>query len=218
MKRVLIFYGGWEGHDPNQFADQLKQDLSEQRYEVTCVNTLNVLDDPEALKQFDVIIPLWTMGELSEQREKNLVNAVASGVGLAGWHGGMADAFRDALEYKMMVGGQFVSHPGNVRDYTVNIVKPDDPIVKGIRDFAFNSEQYYMHVDPSNDVLATTTFSGSPLPWLEGVEIPVVWKRMWGQGRVFYCSLGHQVHELEVEAFRVILRRGIDWASRNDLN
>ena len=58
--------------------------------------------------------------------------------------------------------------------------------MQGITDFDYPSEQYYMHVDPANEVLATTTFSGEHAPWIEGVVMPVVWKRRYGEGRVFY--------------------------------
>ncbi len=124
-----------------------------------------------------------------------LTAAVRGGVGLAGYHGGMCDAFREAVEYQFMCGGQWVAHPGNIIDYRVNVTRPDDPIMEGIRDFDYRSEQYYMHVDPSNEVLATTTFSGEHAYWTKDVVMPVVWKRHYGEGRVFYSSLGHVAKE-----------------------
>ena len=72
-----------------------------------------------------------------------------------------------------------------------------------------------MHVDPSNQVLATTTFGGAHAPWIEGTVMPVVWKRMYGQGRVFYCSLGHVVPDFDVPEAREIVRRGMLWATRD---
>ncbi len=140
------------------------------------------------------------------------MDAVERGTGLAGWHGGLADAFRDRPNYQFMVGGQFVAHPGNFVDYEVNVVAPDDPVASGIRDFRMRSEQYYLHVDPSNEVLATTTFSGEHLPWIESVTVPVAWKRRWGAGRVFYCSLGHNVEDFEVPEARELVLRGMLWA------
>jgi type 1 glutamine amidotransferase len=113
-----------------------------------------------------------------------------------------------------MVGGQWVAHPGGVIDYGVTITKPEDPIVAGLEDFRMHSEQYYMHVDPSNEVLATTTFSGEHAPWIAGCVMPVVWKRAWGQGRVFYTSLGHVASDFEVPEARTIVERGLLWASR----
>ena len=94
----------------------------------------------------------------------------------------MADSFRNSTEYQFMVGGQWVAHPGNIIDYTVQITNRDDPITAGLNDFSMHSEQYYLHVDPSNEVLATTTFSGEYAPWIDGCVMPVVWKRKWGEG------------------------------------
>jgi uncharacterized protein len=139
---------------------------------------------------------------------------VKSGVGLGGWHGGMADSFRNNTEYQFMVGGQWVAHPGNIIDYWVNIINHDDPITAGLSDFAMHSEQYFMHVDPANEVLATTTFTGDHASWIAGTVMPVVWKRHYGQGKVFYCSLGHQVIDFDVPEAREIVKRGLLWATR----
>ena len=126
----------------------------------------------------------------------------------------MADSFRNSTEYQFMVGGQWVAHPGNIIDYEVHIAKPDDPITAGLHDFHMHSEQYYMHVDPLNEVLATTTFSGEYAPWIAGCVMPVVWKKRWGQGRVFYSSLGHVRRDFDVPEALEIMKRGILWASR----
>ena len=154
------------------------------------------------------------MSKIAKEEAANLVAAVAGGVGIAGHHGGMGDAFRECVEYQFMVGGQWVAHPGNIIDYRVEVTRPDDPVMQGIAGFAYRSEQYYMHVDPSNEVLATTTFNGDHAYWIDGVTIPVVWKRRHGEGRVFYSSLGHQAKEFEVPEMRTILRRGMNWAAR----
>ena len=155
-----------------------------------------------------------TMSTITKEQESGLLAAIKSGVGLAGWHGGMADSFRDNTEYQWMVGGQWVAHPGNIIDYRVNISNHHDPITAGINDFAMHSEQYYMHTDPGNDVLATTIFSTDVAPWVNGTTMPVVWKRMYGAGRVFYSSLGHVASDFDVPEAKEIQRRGMLWASR----
>jgi len=126
----------------------------------------------------------------------------------------MGDSFRNNPSYQFMVGGQWVAHPGNIIDYTVNLTKTDHPITQGLSDFQVHSEQYYMHVDPSNNVLATTTFSGAFIPAIAGTVMPVVWTRMWGAGRVFYSALGHTASDFDVPETREITRRGLLWASR----
>ena len=213
MKSALVVWGGWEGHEPKQCVDVFIPWLREQGYAVTVSDSLDAYLDP-GLRDLSVIVPCWTMGEISAEQERGLTEAVASGVGLAGWHGGLCDSFRSATTYQFMTGGNWVEHPGGVRPYTVNITKPDDPIVAGLSDFDMNSEQYYLHVDPSVEILATTTFAGDPYPWVEGCVMPVVWKKMYGKGRVFYSSLGHVAADFDVPECRTIMERGILWASR----
>ena len=214
MKSALFVWGGWEGHEPKQCVDIFAPYLQEQGYEVEVSNTLDTFLEEEKIKFLDLIVPVWTMGSITREQEKGLLEAVKSGVGIAGWHGGMGDAFRQNTEYQFMVGGQWVAHPGGIVTYEVNIINHEDPITAGIPDFKMTSEQYYMHVDPSNEVLATTTFSGEHIPWIKGCVMPVVWKRMWGKGRVFYTSLGHVAKDFEVPEALEIVKRGLLWASR----
>lgn len=216
MKQALMFWGGWAGHQPREATELFAALLRESDYEVEVSDTLDSLLDVERLQTLDLIVPVWTMGTITDAQERALLDAVASGVGIGGWHGCMADSFRNNTNYQFMVGGQWVAHPGDIISYTVNIVDHDDPITAGLSDFGMRSEQYFMHVDPSNEVLATTTFSGDHgVPWIKGVTMPVVWKRQWGRGRVFYCSLGHQVRDFDVPEAREIVRRGLLWAARD---
>ncbi len=213
-KSALLVWGGWLGHEPKQCVDIFAPLLEEAGYQVEVSDTLDSYLDAAKMRSLDLIVPVWTMGTITREQESGLLAAVESGVGIAGWHGGMGDSFRQNVNYQFMVGGQWVAHPGGVIDYEVNIVKPDDPIVAGLSDFRMHSEQYYMHVDPSNEVLATTTFSGQYAPWIAGTVMPVAWKRRWGQGRVFYCSLGHVASDFDVPEAREIVRRGMLWASK----
>jgi type 1 glutamine amidotransferase len=213
-KRALILAGGWEGHEPALVSEIFRRELTGAGFHVEIARTLDALLQPELAQRFDLIVPNWTMGQLTTEQEKALLAAVESGVGAGGFHGGMGDAFRASTNYQFMVGGQFVRHPDNHKDYTVNIVKRDDPIVSGLADFEFHSEQYYMHVDPSNEVLATTTFATTSAPWVNGTVMPVVWKRKHGAGRVFYSSLGHNAAQVNVPEVREITKRGLVWAAR----
>jgi type 1 glutamine amidotransferase len=213
MKRALIVWGGWEGHEPKQCAEIFAPWLQSQGYEVIVSHTLDTYTDKDLMQSLNLIVPIWTMGTIAPEQEAGLLDAVRSGVGIAGWHGGMGDSFRNNTEYQFMVGGQWVAHPGGIIEYEVNIIKPEDPIVAGLSDFKMHSEQYYMHVDPSNEVLATTTFSGEYCEWIAGVVMPVVWKRRYGKGRVFYSSLGHVAKDFEVPEALEIMKRGMLWAS-----
>ncbi len=213
-KSALLVWGGWDGHEPQKGAQLFDAFLREQGYQTTVSDTLDIYLDEATMHSMDLIVPIWTMGSITKEQETGLLTAVANGSGIAGWHGCMADSFRNNTEYQFMVGGQWVAHPGNIIDYTVNISRHDDPIVAGISDFRMHSEQYYMHVDPLNEVLATTTFSGEYAPWIEGCVMPVVWKKRWGQGRVFYSSLGHVRRDFDVPEALEIMKRGMLWASK----
>jgi len=215
MKRkALMVWGGWEGHEPQKCVGIFAPLLEQAGFEVRISDTLDVYLEKEYLESLSLIVPVWTMGAIGKEQLQGLLGAVRGGVGLGGWHGGMADSFRQETEYQFMVGGQWVAHPGNIIDYRVQITRPEDPIVEGIGEFAMRSEQYYLHVDPSNEVLATTTFTGEHAAWIDGTVMPVVWKRRYGSGRVFYSSLGHVASDFQVAEAKEITRRGLLWAAR----
>jgi len=214
MKSALFVCGGWEGHEPRQCVEIFARLLREAGFAVEIAESLDVYLDEAKLRALDLIVPIYTMSTITAAQERGLLDAIKGGVGVGGWHGGMADAFRNNPDYQFMVGGQWVAHPGGVIDYTVNIVDHDDPITAGIADFRMHSEQYYLHVDPSNEVLATTTFGGEHAPWIAGCVMPVVWKRRLGEGKVFYSSLGHVAKDFDVPEALEIQKRGMLWASR----
>ena len=213
MKKALMVWGGWAGHEPKTCVEIFAPLLEAAGMEVEIWDTLDVYLDKEKMRSLDLIVPLWTMGTITKEQEAGLLAVIKSGVNVGGWHGGMADAFRNNVDYQWMVGGQWVAHPGGIIDYRVNVINYDDPITRDIPDFDMYSEQYYMHVDPSNEVLATTTFSGEYAPWVAGTVMPVVWKRMFGSGRVFYSSLGHVAADFDVPEAKEIQRRGLLWAA-----
>jgi len=213
LQKALIVWGGWEGHQPRECADIVAGLLSKEGFSVEVADSTSAFADPN-LGRFHLIAPIVTMSTITPEECQNLSNTIVRGTGLAGFHGGMADSFRNEPDYQFMVGGQWVAHPGNIIPYRITITKRDDPITRGIEDFDYRSEQYYMHVDPSNEVLATTTFAGKHCSWIDGVVMPVVWKRRHGAGKVFYCSLGHTAAEFDVTPMRTLILRGMLWAAR----
>lgn len=218
MSKALIVQGGWEGHEPQQCAELFATILSDDGFAVTISDTLEVLEDAEMMSEVDLIVPLWTMGSISKEQSLALCSTIRNGVGLGGWHGGMGDAFRNDVNYQFMVGGQWVQHPGGIIDYSVQIGPNAHPINQGLSDFAMHSEQYYMHCDPANEVLATTTFSGEyeGMDWIAGTVMPVAWIRRYGHGRIFYASVGHVRSDFDVPEARALVRRGLLWAAHRD--
>lgn len=217
MKKALIFWGGWNGHEPQQVSARFKTILESHGFEVDRVEGVDCLADLDKLMSYDLLVPCVTMGELPRECEKNVSFAVSRGVGMAGCHGGMCDAFRKSTEWQFITGGQWVSHPGGdgVR-YTVRLHPGSSPITEGLSDFEVCSEHYYLHVDPSVEVLASTRFpvvnfrhaSNKP------IDMPVVWTKYWGLGRIFYCSLGHHddVFDQAPNA-QILMERGMLWAA-----
>src|SRR6056297_2366993 len=218
-KKALCTYGGWKGHTPEKSMSIMKNILEEEGFEVDFKHSLKPLREMEYLESLDLIVFCWTMSEIKKKEEKNLINAVMDGVGLVGWHGGLNDSFRNNTEYQFMTGAQWVAHPGGAKKtYKVHFLeeKKDDPIIKGLEDFEITSEQYYMHVDPTLDVLATTTFESLAMPWINGAVMPVVYKKRWGDGKICYSSFGHTVDDFNVPETKEIMKRGMLWAAEQE--
>ncbi|MHC1694305.1 MAG: ThuA domain-containing protein [Eubacteriales bacterium] len=215
-KKAMIVWGGWDGHEPELVSKRFNQVMLDDGFDVDVHNTLDAYLDTEYVKSMDVIMSLWTMGEITNDQCNSVMKAVASGVGLVGSHGGMCDSFRMNTEWQFMTGGQWVAHPGNDgTPYVVNFKNSSSPITYGLKDFNVASEQYYVHVDPANEVLATTRFPVAKGPYAANgaVDVPVIWTRRWGYGRVFYTTLGHHDDVFNIYEAQETMRRGIHWAA-----
>ncbi len=217
MTTALFVRGGWAGHEPEKTSDRWAGVLRGHGFDVTVSDTLDSYLDADLLAATDLVVQTWTQGVATPEQITGLCAAVEAGTGLAGWHGGVTDSFRDSVDYQIMSGGQWVAHPDDITTYRVDPV-PDttDPVMAGIEPFDVVTEQYYVHVDPSNTVLATTTFDHPTVrPWVDGITMPVVWKRQWGLGRVFVSLLGHVDTDFDVPETAAITERGLLWAARN---
>ncbi|MEX2243189.1 MAG: ThuA domain-containing protein [Fimbriimonadaceae bacterium] len=216
-RRALIVWGGWDGHEPEQVAGHFAEVLERENFDVKVSNTLDsfLAGDMQSLS---LIVPVWTMGEISGEQCRAVCDAVAiHGVGLAGCHGGMCDSFRNNTEWQFMTGGQWVAHPGDdqVR-YRVEF-RSTHPVIDGLPDFWVKSEQYFLHTDPGNTVLATTRFPHEDVAGPHSAnpcDMPQVWTKSFGKGRVFYNALGHNRAVFEIEAATELMRRGFLWAAK----
>ncbi len=216
MKKAWIIQGGWGGHEPHLTSARFEKMLKKHGYESVIQSSLDCLEDLNALMELDLLVFCWTMGEIKPDYTKNIAKAVGAGVGLAGCHGGMCDAFRKDTEWQFITGGQWVSHPGGDGvEYTVHIHHGSSPITQGLDDFEVSSEHYYLHIDPAIEVLASTRFPSVPYYHISNkpVDMPVAWTKFWGNGRVFYNSLGHHddVFDKSPNA-AVLMERGMLWA------
>ena len=210
-KNVLIVWGGWEEHQPEKFSNIIESWLNDISANVVVENGLDIYSNYDELMKFDLIIQSVTMSSIKPQQEKNLLKAIKDGVGFAGAHGGIVDSFRENTNYQFMTGGQWVEHPGGMVNFKVKIVQND--FTKGINDFEVFSEQYYLHYDPNVEIVATTTFNGKNFPWINGVKMPVAWKKLYGNGKVFFISIGHDPGEFKrYKNGWELLKRGLVWA------
>lgn len=215
--KALVTWGGWQGHEPEKVADLFTGILERQGMSVQVCDDLTCFADANALQDLDLIVPVWTMSEIDPELVKNVSEAVARGTGIAGCHGGMCDAFRNNVLWQFMTGGNWVAHPGgDLIDYTVSIVDPAAPLTPGMTDFQVCSEQYYLHVDPAVNVLATTRFPVQT--WYHAsnppADVPVAWTKRWGLGRVYYNALGHKADVIDHGTPLEMLERGLQWASQ----
>ena len=207
--KALVVRGGWDGHSPVEATDSFLPFLRSSGFTVAVSDTLDVYD--ERLGSYDLVVQCWSDGVLTDDQFTCLEAAVRGGTGLAGWHGGLVDAFRHSRGYLQLVGGQFVAHPGDFVDHRVEITSTH-PIVAGLAGFELRTEQYWVLSDGLNDVHATTTFAAAE-PWHAQLTVPAVWTRRWGAGRVFACTIGHHPADLDLPPVRTLVERGLLWAA-----
>ena len=216
-RTALIVRGGWEGHSPVQTTDSVLPHLQASGFETVVSDSLDVYTDADLLARTDLVVHSWSMGTVTAEQLTGLRDAIAAGTGFAGWHGGIVDSFRGELPYLQLVGGAFTSHPGDFVDHVVQVVpdRADHPVVAGITEIPLTTENYWVLTDSYCDVLATTTVAARPGdPWSAPIVCPAVWTRDWGRGRVFVCTVGHALADLDVPDVRTIVERGLLWAAR----
>ena len=229
-RSALVVRGGWEGHSPVPATDRFLPYLESSGFAVRVEDSPEVYADADAMGAVDLIVQCYTMGEASKAAVAGLRDAIGAGTGFAGWHGGIADSFRNTSDYLQLVGGQFAGHPArdpehptgdpsdNYVDYRIDIVpeQADHPIVAGVESFDLHTEQYWVLTDDYLDVLATTTQAARPGdPWHRPVTSPAIWTRSWGQGRIFVATPGHSLDVLDHPSVRTVIERGLLWAARD---
>jgi type 1 glutamine amidotransferase len=219
-RKAMILCGGWDGHEPKLVSERFKKFLETENFEVSIEENIKNAIDKDRLAEIDLLVPVWTMCNepLGYGFFEPLLDAVGGGLGMAGCHGGMCDAFRNSVEYQFITGANWVSHPGgDGTKYRVNIISKSNPLTEGISDFDVSSEQYYLHVDPANETLATTRFP--TVRWYHSangeVDVPQVWTRKWGYGSIFYNALGHHNDVFDIPQAWELMKRGLLWAAES---
>ncbi|POH57178.1 ThuA domain-containing protein [Arthrobacter glacialis] len=228
-KNALVVRGGWDGHQPVEATELFIPYLRANGFEVRVEESPAIYADADYMAGVDLIVQCNTMTTIEPEEFEGLRDAVEAGTGLAGWHGGIADSYRNNSDYLHLIGGQFACHPGKHADervgeqsdnyvpYTVTMTPEaaGHPITEGIGDFELVTEQYWVLADSYIDVLATTTQKVREWdPWHREVTSPAIWTRRWGNGKIFVATPGHHVDILENPNVKTIIERGMLWASR----
>lgn len=228
-RTALIVRGGWDGHRPVEATERFIPFLEREGFAVRIEESPDVYADAETMAATDLIVQSMTMSTIEQDALQGLRDAIEAGTGFTGWHGGIADSYRNSSDYLQLVGGQFATHPAvgpgvtrlegeeNFRHYTVEFTELGHrhPITAGLADFDLTTEQYWVLVDELNDVLATTTHPAEPWQqWHRPHTSPVVWTRQWGRGRIVVSTPGHSLDVLDHPTVRTIIERGMLWAAR----
>lgn len=229
MKQALVVRGGWDGHQPKETTEVFIPFLEENDFHVRIEESSAIYADHDFMAKVDLIQQTNTMNTIEKEELKGLQTAIINGTGFGGWHGGIADSYRNSSDYLQMVGGQFANHPGkdaiecigeqsdNYVKHTINMTELGKvhEITEGIDDFELTTEQYWVLHDSYNDVLATTTQKvRSWDPWNREITSPAIWTRNWGKGRIFVITCGHNLQIVKNPTVEKIIKRGLLWASR----
>ncbi|GAB3228460.1 ThuA domain-containing protein [Kineococcus gypseus] len=230
QRQALVVRGGWDGHHPVAATDEFIPHLEANGFSVRVEeDSPAVYADASYMAGVDLVVQCMTMTTIEKDELAGLMSAVQAGTGFAGWHGGIADSYRNSSDYLHLVGGQFACHPGKHPDerkgdetdnfvpYRVEVTAAgaEHPITAGIGDFDLVTEQYWVLTDDYVDVLATTTQAVREWdPWNRPVTSPAIWTRQWGEGRVFVATPGHDLTVVRDPNVKTVIERGLLWAAR----
>jgi hypothetical protein len=215
---------------PVETTDFFRPFLQEHGFAVTVEESPDVYADAERMAGVDLIVQVVTMSTISKEALAGLIATVRAGTGMVGWHGGIADSYRDSADYLQLIGGQFAHHAAvaapdeltgeqsdNYQHYTIELTElgRSHPVTAGVEDFALTTEQYWVLSDEYNEVLATTTQAKRDFDaWDRPVTFPAVWTRHWGDGRIVVSTAGHRLEIVQDPSVRRIIEQGLLWAAR----
>jgi uncharacterized protein len=170
--------------------------------------------EPEKLKAFDAVLMLNTTGDCLRPRggsseeadraedllKKSLIDCVSGGKGLVGVHAA-TDTYHRWKEYNQMMGGAFDGHPWT-KKVPIKNLEPAHPLNAMFdgKDFEINDEIYQFRLDTAlpterKFLLSLDTAkmddAGKGNRKQDG-PYPISWVSTYGEGRTFYCSLGHR--------------------------
>ena len=209
VRKVLVFSktaGFRHGSIPTGVESMKQMGKSTGAFEVTATEDDSFFE-PEKLKEFDAVIFLNTTGEVFKSKEegredrlkKSLVDFVKSGKGLIGTHSA-TDTYKNWKDFNDMMGGAFAGHPWHTKIRVKNL-EPNHPLNAAFsgKDFEVADEIYQFRKDTASaderrmllSLSGEIVDKGRGNSGKEGLY-PIAWLDKYGEGRIFYCSLGHR--------------------------
>ena len=208
-RKVLVFSktaGFRHGSIPTGVEAMKQIGKSTGAFEVTATEDDSFFE-PEKLKDFDAVLFLNTTGEVFKSKEagredrlkKSLVDFVKSGKGLIGTHSA-TDTYKKWKDFNDMMGGAFAGHPWHTKIRVKNL-EPGHPLNAAFagKDFEIADEIYQFRKDTASaderrmllSLSGEIVDKGKGNTGKEGLY-PIAWLDKYGDGRIFYCSLGHR--------------------------
>jgi type 1 glutamine amidotransferase len=159
----------------------------------------------ESLSRFDVICFNNTTKLVPDAAQQQaIMEFISSGKGIVGIHAA-TDNFDNWPQGAMMMGGLFKGHPWMAEGtWAVKLDDPDHPLMQSFKGEGFKvNDEIYRTLPPeynrqnqrvlmSLDMSDPTTKEKAERP--EDRDTGISWIKPVGEGRLFYCSLGHNIH------------------------
>ena len=159
------------------------------------------------LDAYDSVLFYTDVGELTDAQENGLLTYIKRGGGFFGLHTAAA-SFHEANGYHEMLNAFLLGH-SKYMDFTVNIINVDHEITRGLSDFVVTDELYYVKHDPSKSHHLMQAYD----PTCDETHV-MAFHHTYGDGRVFYFALGHDMAALENPNFQETIRRGVLWVGK----
>jgi type 1 glutamine amidotransferase len=202
-------------HESIPVATAFFTDLGERSpsYEVVTLSGGAAQLTARRLRGADAVVLANTSGELPLPNRPALLRFVRRGGAFIGTHSA-SDSLHSWPAFERLLGGEFARH-GAVQEGRLIVSRRPHPVTRGLpRSFTLTDEFYKFVAPVPARTRVLIRLDPESVPDEAGAEIPLVWARRYGEGRVFYDALGHLPATWEQRLHRRMVARGLAWALR----
>ncbi len=188
--------------------------------DIEAITKIKQKGNKKNLDDFDAIF-FMTTGELpftEEQKKSFLAFIHDEGKGFIGAHCA-TDTFYQWAEYGEMLGGYFDHHPWNTFDAPIVVEDPSHPMVQHFpKEFTLKDEIYQFKNYNRDTMRVLMALDAKKLdltrPNVKRADrdFAVSWVKRYGEGRVFYSTLGHTLESWRDPRVQKMWFEGIRWA------